>query len=58
MMTAQARKQLIAEMVEMVGRPTPEAADFAFRNLALVLADNEALRHRLNNLAPTELNAT
>ena len=56
MMTAQARKQLIADMVEMAGRSTPEAADFAFRKLILVLEENDALRRRLNNLAPTERN--
>ena len=57
MMTAQARKQLIADMVEMAGRPTPKAADFAFRNLVLVLSENDALRRRLNNLSATERKA-
>jgi hypothetical protein len=47
MMTAQARKQLIADMVEMAGRPTPEAADFAFRKLVLVLQENTNLRQQL-----------
>ena len=57
MMTAQARKQLIADMAEMAGRPTPEAADFAFRNLVLVLDENEVLRQRLHNLSATERKA-
>jgi len=57
MMTAQARKQLIADMAEMAGRPTPEAADFAFRNLVLVLDENATLRRLLNNISATERKA-